>query len=426
VNVATSLCSQLNAVAVVEEYEQKAKDSGLKMVLDVRDKDDNWLRNSSYFSKLSKKVAVGCDPNNGYHGIRDYAVLTNAYVFDPASYKTADAFKSAIDYLDDNFILFSDFVMGEYIGTKVPSELNGQIVVAYAANNVSTLSGFLLNEVKQKTAKSTGTIPTKNKHTVCFVLTDGDNLQYILQGFPTVGGNWFGSMDRIDKTKSIPFGWGLPPSLIDLAAPAAKYYYDNMTSKDEFVMQVSGLGYSFPSVWSSKAKLRTMAQQLNTYMGRMDMSILYMIDTGAFDDGNLKYTYNIFTEQSNIDALFYVNFSGYAYYRGKMAWSNGKPIISVRYALWDNYVKYDEGTDCDGSVEDVAKKLNEASTDPTSPDGYSLVAVYAWSGLKGGYMSSSGDSYKAARAVIEKLDSDIDVVTPSEFIRRIKYNKPGR
>ena len=426
VNVATSLCSQLNAVAVIKDYEQEAVDCGLNMVLDVSGKDDEWLMQSDYFQNLSRKIAINCSCKDGYQGLRDYAVLTDAFVYTFESITSAEKHKQVLDYLDDNAIVFGNFVVNEWVCTKSVSQINCQFVVSYAATNVSTLSGFMLDEVKQKTAQSTEEVPTSNRHTVCLFLTDGDNLQFALQNYPTIDGNWFGSLNRTNSSKSIPFGWGLPPCLIDLAAPATKYYYNNMTEKDEFILQISGMGYNFPSQWGSKSSLRNMAEELNTVMYRMDTGILGMIDDSAFNDANVKNTYNIFTEQSNLKALFYINYAGYATYRGKIAWSNDKPIIAVKYALWKDYDQAEQGSDCDGSIEQIAAKINAASTDPSSPDAYSLVAVFAWSGLKGGQLVGDGDSYKAAISLASKLNENVDVVTPSEFVRRITTNGPGK
>ena len=71
----------------------------------------------------------------------------------------------------------------------------------------------------------------------------------------------------------------------------------------------------------------------------------------------------------------------------------------------------------------LASEINRASTDPSSEDAYSFIIVHAWSGLDSkGNIVANGNTLDAVAAIVEKLDPDVEVVTPSELIKRITKN----
>ncbi len=91
-----------------------------------------------------------------------------------------------------------------------------------------------------------------------------------------------------------------------------------------------------------------------------------------------------------------------------MVWSNGKPVVPARYAIWD------PNQMADASPDDVLRKLENAVVDPTSPDGYSFITVHAWSGY------TMNDLYD----MVQKMGDHIAVVTPDEFMQQIIKNVP--
>ena len=79
--VAINLAHQLNAVVITPENEALAVAAGLSMVLDVRGKNDAWLRSSEYFPLLCRNLAV--EPDTTYPlALIDYVVMTGCYYYD--------------------------------------------------------------------------------------------------------------------------------------------------------------------------------------------------------------------------------------------------------------------------------------------------------------------------------------------------------
>lgn len=80
------------------------------------------------------------------------------------------------------------------------------------------------------------------KHTVTFLMTDGDNVQWLLGPFAS-GAAWYGSPNR----GKVSLGWTVSPALAELAPSVLAYFYEHANpGVDEFVAGVSGVGYYIP------------------------------------------------------------------------------------------------------------------------------------------------------------------------------------
>ena len=106
-------------------------------------------------------------------------------------------------------------------------------------------------------------------------------------------------------------------------------------------------------------------------------------------------------KQKHVDGLFYYDYSDYSKMKGKMDCYALKPVISSKYNLWGGFE----------TCESLAEKLNDGVKDPYSVEGYTLVAVHAW--------SNSVDSLLFVRSL---LDDGIRVVAPDDFVSLISKN----
>jgi len=76
---------------------------------------------------------------------------------------------------------------------------------------------------------------------VAFILSDGDNLQYVehllrkLWNDPGRG--------------SVPIGWTLSPAMVDAMPGALNYYHQSATDNDNLISGPSGYGYTYPNNW---------------------------------------------------------------------------------------------------------------------------------------------------------------------------------
>ena len=402
-NVAISLAGLLNAVVVTPKNQSLCDELGLTCLMDTTDKDDAWLRASEYWEQLSRTTAVE-QPLNMAPKLVDYAVMSRSY-FSFYNGRNSTEHRQKYSFLNDNAIVLGyNNTLGEYDTVLSFSADNIQMIPADHAYNLSTLSGFKTSILDQKTATVVGERPEK-VHTVCIILSDGDNVQWLTNDF-TTSNKWWANSNR----GKFNMGWGLPATAIDLVPPMASYLYDTMSTRDEFVMQLSGLGYTFPSRWSTAAR-QQMAVKLSEYMERSDLHYAEILD----DNGLNERTISAFTAQDGIDGLFYIDYSNYAGKAGQILWTNNKPTVAARYRLWANT--------SDGSIEAISRAVNRASTDPTKAASYSFIIVHAWSGMNGSELAESGNTMDAVAKLVKSFDDNVEVVTPSEFMHRIITNQ---
>lgn len=386
-NTAISLCGPMKAIAVTPEHVNLMTDLNINLIYDVREKDENWVL-SNYDSLLSTKIMIYQKEEKDLF-LGDYSVFSNAFhFFDPIS---SDLTNTAMDRMDDNSILLG-WGDNEHSTVSASSSKSIHVHPADWAANLTTLSNFNAN-LKQST--NSDTINDRDDvHTVCFVMSDGDNVQWTLGSFIT-STKWYGSPNR----GVVNLGWTVSPALCELAPTILNYFYQEAANlenaKDYFIAGPSGLGYIFPDKFPA---IDSAAALLNRFMAKADLNIVNILGNNQSD----KYL-RPFLQQENIDALFYYDYSNYSGLAGEIKWINNKPAIGGRYNLWEGF----------NTPASLASKLNSLPKDSYSAGGYSLIPVHVWS-------NSVDDVITCANL----LDSNVIVVTPDEFVKRIQ-NKFG-
>ena len=398
--IAFSLANPKNSLVVLPEFETTMQEAGLRMTADVRGWSDLHLRRSPEFRRLRRDVAFE-QPVSLAPRMLDYAVMSGAYVWYDAAANRAEH-TNAFRFLQDNALVFGwNNDLGEHDTVASVSSLNACLIPADRACNLSVLSGFPCGNVRQKTAVSA----EPDGRTVCLMISDGDNLQWFVGSYE--GAAYYGSPIR----GQFPFAWGVPASAADLASPLLERYYDKMTENDAFVLSLSGLGYTFPSRWTNRKALRSMADTLAQKMEMLDTRELLVLDDGGFYSKAL----DTLLTQTQANGIFYMDYGNYAGLKGRTRFVDGKPIVSAKYRLWNNR----EGS----SPEETAAAVNALPTDPKNPDSYAFIIVHAWSGLNGsGEFVEGGNTMKAVEKLVSGLDADTRLVSPSQFMERIAAN----
>ncbi|TWD72391.1 GxGYxY motif-containing protein [Kribbella amoyensis] len=398
VNVATSLAGLTGAVAVEESLEATAIRTGLRKVMDVRGKDDRWVLDR-YWHRLRHDVVIEQRADIAER-LRDYATMAGAFAF----FDGNSAFRAeVVGKLDDDaaVIGWGDAANGEdrFVGPN--SDAGVKAIPADHARNLSVLSGIREERFQQRgrlfdpalAAQGDLPKPDPDAHYVSFLITDGDNIQWMLGDFPT-DQRWFGSPRRGE----LDLGWAVSPSLTDLAPTVLRWYYDR-SPKDRFVVGPSGGGYVYPSRYP-EAELRKHTSTLGRSMARADLSVVQIIDFDSFPDTRLWSSY---LRQPEIDGLIYLEYSRYDQHKGKVVWAEGKPVVSARTMLWDGLPGADEAS--------VTAELNAAPRDPSSTAGYSIVLWHAWSKTLDDVMT-----------VVDGLAPHVKVIPPDTLVRMLGRN----
>ncbi len=157
-------------------------------------------------------------------------------------------------------------------GVTLASQFGKITVVSDYLPNMSVFSGVRMAAIKQKFAPPPKYDPSKVY--LSFTISDGDNLCTWYDFFR----HWFTNPDH----GKFPVGWGMGPTLLDEAPTLVNWYYHHAGPNDEFICDVSGVGYMYPPQWARRltdrrAAFRRFYQWTWRYMQRMDMKTLRLM-----------------------------------------------------------------------------------------------------------------------------------------------------
>lgn len=395
-NVAISLAGVMNAVAIPADIEQSAINAGLTQLLDVRGRDEAWAL-ANYGNLFSRDIASyqqSSDDRVGF--LADYSTYTKAFQFwdDSPAGTLADSVYSRMN----KKATFFGWGPQEYETVEQLSQRSMMIIPSDWAANMSALTNIppVKDSFRQKDPVKAFEVKP-NVHTVCFVISDGDNVQWLLGSLENTN-NW-----NNPNRGRVNLGWTISPSLAELAPVVYEKYVDNcLTTPDGrnvLIAGPSGRGYYLPGRYPD-ADLESESVLMNRYMKQADLRIVNIIDADDSDNDPSSYL-----KQDNVDALFYYSYgANYTGRRGKIDWYNDKPSIGGRYTLWGTL----------SSPQSLAVQLNQASTDIHSEDGYSLIPVHVWS-----------RSVNDVLDCISRLGPNVRVVAPDEFVWLIRKNLKG-
>ena len=167
--------------------------------------------------------------------------------------------------------------LGEYPGVRLGSRFGKITTVSDYVGNYSVTSGITLTSLKQKTQPPAPKLDPSKVY-LAITMSDGDNL-CTFNGFWR---NYFN--DPLHGT--FPLGYGMAPTLLDLSPPLVQWYYEHAAPTDEFLCDVSGVGYISPSDWGRALKdepaaFRQFYDWTQDYMKRLDLKTIRINDVGA-------------------------------------------------------------------------------------------------------------------------------------------------
>lgn len=400
INNACTLASLKNSVAIEESIESIINKHGItNLIQDCINTDKYWAYNNLWNSGLNHSIVIEL-PSDKFTSLRDYAIMSKSLIFYEDNLSDTSLRETIFNSMDDGGHILG-WGPDEYTNVSIASKYGVDIIAADWSYNISVLSSYPSTPKTQKS--NTEFIDEDGVHYVTFIMSDGDNQQWLLGSNYSVK-NWFGSPYR----GNFNLGWSISPSIYYLAPTVFdKYYKSASHSKysDNFVVPASGNGYMYPSKFPFE-KLDDYTKRLNEYMAIVDQHYLLILDDDAFYKKDLwdKYTNN-----SNINGLLYLNYYKNNSYEGKIVWSNNKPVVSCRDLLWGGLEDEIE------LINNINTRVNLGYTDIKNPNSYTFVYVHVWSNT----MDNVND-------VISKLNknSKVRIVTPDVFMRLIEKNIP--
>jgi hypothetical protein len=251
----------------------------------------------------------------------------------------------------------------------------------------------------------------KGERIVAFVMSDGDNIQWMGGQFATADGFWANPhRGEFDMT------WEMAPLLAEVSPRTLAYFYQTASHGhglgrgrsrgqgrgiDDFVTGPSGVGYAFHNTLPDRT---AFAERTASAMVESDLTIATMLNSS----GGMEQSAELLA-QPQVMGVIYKDYSPYNAKGGRIFWHEGKPCVSYRYLLWEPKRA--------NSPQGVAEAIAELPDDPLNdPDSYALINVHAWS------FKEMGGPMEAVKQTVDLLPRKTRVVTAAEFFVLLRDN----
>lgn len=405
-NVAADFASLYGWLPVTQKVLDKLGDGILTVKKDLTSEEDGPELQKKYYKQFKGKFNMGAvvHVSNRMYGMRDLAIQQGWYCF----YTEAD--REGTDFLKK---VLGDFGSGTHVLGWVENEKNCVKIISRAGcsicpmdfcRNTSYLSQIEIPVSAQK--KTAVAHSDESKHYVCLLLSDGDNIQWLMNGY----GEYY---DKIRNCDDVNISWTFSPSLYEFDPFMHNRVYEAAGENNYFVSGPSGAAYANPSVFR-KSALADFSKETAAAMLRTNQRIITVLDDYyPRSQADILYSLGWFSRYDNIDGgLLFLDPDRYEAGRGRIWFSNDKPFISTRLSLW-NSDGYDGATD--EWLKEQADIINGYPVDIHSVNGYSLICVHAWT------MKTS-----SIRKFVDCLGDNVEILSAGDFIETISANVPHK
>ena len=386
-NVATSLCGLRQGVAVDESLMARAKAEGLTVLADTRGKTERDLlaqRGGRFVKGIIVEQTI---EKPGF--LRDFAVARGAFVYSGVD----SALRIEIARMFGPTALVFGWGDNEYQWFKDVSMGGASGVAADWCVNLSAMQGLPVAALRRKVRPNPAP-PRAGERIVAFVLTDGDNIQWLCGGMP-LDPKYFGSPLR----GQFPMTWEVSPVLGRMAPRVLAYLYAHATDKDSFL----AAGHPGISFLHFLPDVPAAAVQTAEYLRRSDLSVVGVLND---NDGRMEETFPLL-DLPHVRGVVYKDYAPYHRRQGAVVWRGGKPCMAYRFCLWEGL------GGC--SVDEVAAAIRGMPASPRTDAGsYALVTVHAWS------FGGIGGPLEAVKRTIAALPPHTRVVTADDLLLLLK------
>ena len=398
-----------------KEYFEKA---GYSMKYDATHKTtlDAW---HEFKDKCNNEALVIMPVQTGE--LREFAIKNNLFVLnlnkkqgDPRSGQNVDLLEEVLAWLQPNVPVYGweQGVSEDQFVARISKSGHPMIPCDWSYNH--SLTSLLYTE-RQQPVQAQSFNPKfidfgKKRNYVSFFLSDGDNIQWMMQDVAT-------SFYDVPEAIEVKMSYGLPVSTLSMMAPAQLHNLMNLRRDECSVLEMLGGGYYYIDTYSQNNNrndnLKVAAERLAVSMRRYHVGLLGVM---AMDVKSVasKEAYQAFVDANDrLEGIIALQYSPYAGGGGEVFWVTNKngydiPVITVRYSLWDRIHERE------GSPDFIASKLKAEA----QVESFSAICVHAWSRFEGNAHGAA-----AARLCAGKLDGRFEVVNMQELVWRLRMSR---
>lgn len=276
VNLATLLAKDKKALIVSPALLSRLSSApyNLPVLLDLRGQFTSKLEvyqalYDTYWPALDHRLLIGLNPDTHKAALREYATALGAAVvwLDPAIPAESSLLNSFLSSMPagSNFM---GWWPEEGPGIERASSYGISTIASDWCSNLTVHSGTS-RKVNLKPLPPKPSL--QNKIYVAFILSDGDNLQYVEHLMRKVWNN----PDR----GSVPMGWTLSPAMLDAMPGALNFYWQSSTANDNLISGPSGYGYVYPNSWPNQKLLDQFVSKTENYNRRAGFRVVTVWNT---------------------------------------------------------------------------------------------------------------------------------------------------
>jgi len=224
---------------------------------------------NTYWPTMDHRMLIGLSPEAHRAGLREYATALGAAVIwlDPNVSAESTLLNSFLSSMPAGAV-FTGWWPEEGAGITRASSYGIATVASDYCSNLTVHSGTS----RTVTPKPMPARPAlQNKIYVAFILSDGDNLQYVEHLMRKLWNN----PDR----GSVPMGWTLSPAMLDAMPGALNYYHQTSTNNDNLISGPSGYGYAYPNNFPNQTLLNQFVTRSEDYNNRAGLRVVTIWNT---------------------------------------------------------------------------------------------------------------------------------------------------
>ena len=407
-NTAINLATINGWLPVACDNEKAVADLGLKKSADISEDDIDlkYLKNFYEENKDSFRKDSLVHLYYYAHGMRDFAIQQKIFVMyvEDSDFAGRVFRDKVMKNLEPASIIFG-WCQYEVKFTQSASRFGHSVIPSDHSYNLSMLSAFEVEGTKFNTQLPLKVKLDENKHYVSLVYSDGDNLQWIQNGF-----NEFHTWQGYNT--NLPVSWTFAPIAKELSSVDVKR---TLASGEgvPFVTGPSGGGYARISKMNSE-ELEAFSDYSASLMLESGLNIITFLDEreGLNFDNSFEKRLSYFSRYDNIEAgVIQLDPDRYAAGEGKVFFSNDKPFVTVGFSLWYPSGNPDEVTN--EWLKEQAEVINAKKADLSSIDGYTIINVHPWT------IGTDDLQY-----FVSQLDDNVEIIGVDELLSAVEQNIP--
>ena len=407
-NTATNLATINGWLPVSAELENAVVELGLEKRADISGDTIDLAYMKKFYRENKEHFRNDSLVHLYYYaqGMRDFAVQQNIFIMyvEDSDYEGRLFRDSVMRDLKTSSIIFG-WCQYEVKFTESASRFGHCVIPSDHSFNLSLLASFDATDEKFEAPYSGEVELDPDKHYVAIVYSDGDNAQWIQNGFSEYH-TW--QSYGID----VPVSWTFAPLLSDISDVDVKRTLE-AAGNATFITGPTGGGYARISKMSSE-ELEAFSDYTASVMLESGLGIMTLLDeiNGVNFDASMQKRLSYFSRYDSIHGgILQLDPDRYSGGGGRVYFSDDKPFVSVGFSLW--HPSGDANAVTNEWLAEQAEIINAKPADISTINGYTVINVHPWT------VGPDDLAY-----FISKLDDGVEVVGVDELLAAVEQNIP--